>query len=315
MKRLNLFMLATIVCAVLIVPCFSLAQVVEETEVIPEQTITALEQRAIKKAAVNVMKHIIDARDAVQDKDYAAAKKSLNSSLRLIKLIRDTSGPVLVRDYIWVAKKHLAMDEVQEVIPDLVPIYTALIDFEAFNDPEAAVRSHIKRAEDHLKKGKKSQALKELELGEEALTAIEAYMPVEYTRKQVVAALDALAENDPVRAAESLKKAEGAVHLTVTHIATPGLLAKTAILRATMAYDAQNFDRADAALKQAKVHLQDAVQNMDVDERYKALDIIKRIDALEGKISKGGDQTGSQLKALWSKARELKEHIAKIKTK
>jgi tetratricopeptide (TPR) repeat protein len=315
MKRSNLFMIAVIAFAVCVVPGFSLAQVVEETDVVPEHTITALEQRAIKKAAVNVMKHIIDAREAIQKKDYAAAKQALNSSLRLIKLIRDTSGPVMVHDYIWAAKKHLAMDEVHEVIPDLVPIYSALVDFEAFNDPEEAVRSHIKKAEEHLQKGNKPQALQELELGEEALTAIEAYMPLEYTRKQVTAALDALAQNDPARAAESLKMAEGAVHMTVTSIASPGLLAKTAILKATMAYDAKNFDKADAALQQAKAYLQEAIQNMDVDERYKALDVIKRIDALEGKILKGDDQTGVQLKALWNKARELKEHIAKIKTK
>lgn len=314
MKKTDIYLCAVVALVVLITPCLARAQMIEETDVIPEKQITALEQRAIRKAAVNVTKHIVDAREAIQKKDYAAAKKALNSSLRLINLIKETSAPVIVHDYVWVAKKHLAMDEAREVVPDLVPIYSSLMEFEDFY-PESTVRSHIKKAEEHLKKDKKSEAMKELDLGEEYLMAIEADMPVEYTRSQISAALDALAKNDPAKAAESLKMAENGVQLTVTSVATPGLLAKTALWQATRAYDAKNYDKADAAVKQAKKYLQEAVSNMGVDEKYKALDIIREIDALEGKISKGGAETGKQLQAIWSKSRALEERIANVSIK
>jgi len=314
MKKTHAFILAAAAFAFTVMPNGSIAQTFEETDVAPEKNITALEQRAIRKAAVNVMKHIVDAREAIQKKDYDAAKKMLGSSLRLLNLIKETSSPVMVHDYIWVAKKHLSMDEVREVAPDLVPIYSSLLEFEDFY-PEANVRTHIKKAEEHLKKGNKADAKKELELGEEELTYIEADMPVEHTRQLVNDALEALGRNESEKATLKLKMAEEAVQLTVTNEASPSLLAKTALWQATNAYDEKKFDKADGAVKRAKKYLQDAIQNMGVDEKYKALDIIKDIDALEGKITKGGDETGNQLKSVWNKSRVLEERIAKVKVK
>ncbi|GBE03304.1 MAG TPA: hypothetical protein ENH31_04770 [Nitrospirae bacterium] len=51
---------------------------------------------------------------------------SLKQARELIGIIKEARPVTKVKDHIWVAKKHLSYEDTEEVMPDLIPIYSSL---------------------------------------------------------------------------------------------------------------------------------------------------------------------------------------------
>jgi lipoate synthase len=120
-----------------------------EITVTPVKTVTPEEESVISSAAVKVLRHIVQARGDIKEK--ARAKEELNKSLDLIDIIKASLPTAKVKDHIWVAKKHLDYESTEEVMPDMVPIYTALDEIEDLVP--------VKQAKKHLDEDKEYRDL------------------------------------------------------------------------------------------------------------------------------------------------------------
>ena len=118
-------LVASIGTALVSAPVYA-ATIQEKVITTPGKTITPQEEAVISSAGVKVLRHIAQARSDIQNKDADAAKAELGQADKLLDIIREALPTTSIKDRIWVAKKHLEYEDTQEVLPDLVPIYSAL---------------------------------------------------------------------------------------------------------------------------------------------------------------------------------------------
>ena len=88
---------------------------------------------------------------------------------------------------------------------------------------------------------------------------------------------------------------------------SPLVGAKKSLYQATKQYTAGKLDEARASLRKAKGYLEETAKSGDAKIRAEAKKLVKGIAALEDKIGKGGEETGSHIKNLWDKVKALSE--------
>ena len=238
------------------------------------------QQEKIANLAVAVLKHIAKARGFIHDKNATDAKRELADSRKLMEEIRAALPTTQIKDRIWVAKKHLSYETSEEVIPDLVPIYTSLDDVQSFITVDET-RSHLNEAEKALKAGNKEKGEKELGLAENSLVYVEIDMPLSYTDRKVAEALHLLAEGKETDADQALKEAEDGIQVISISSYGPMVLAQESLWQATKEYAKGEYETARRFLAEAKTFLKMAAKQADEKTKEELAKLDRKIGELE----------------------------------
>jgi hypothetical protein len=165
----------------------SAADIHEKVTVASGKVVNPREEAVISSAGVKVLRHIAQARSAIHGKDAQSARTELGQVEKLLDIIQAALPTTQVKDRIWVAKKHLEYENTEEVLPDLIPIYSSLdelIDIMPVDMP----KKHLEQAKEHLKSGDKESAMEALEATDAALQYTEVDLPLSTTRQLVAQA-------------------------------------------------------------------------------------------------------------------------------
>ena len=281
----------------------------EEITATPVKTVTPGDEDIISSAALKVLRHIAQARGDIHDKKIAQAMKAVKQARALIGVIKEARPVTRVKDHIWVAKKHLSYEDTEEVMPDLIAIYTSLDEIEDFV-PVKKSRRHIDKAKKNLKQGNREKAKKELKLADEALIYTEIDLPLASTEKHVIAAQGYLAQNRTDVAEKELRAAEHGVYFITSAVKAPVTQAKKSLWKATKDYAAGKYAAAKEDLDRAGDWLKRAEKSVDGKTRAEAEKMGKDIDTLTLRIARGGKETMATLQGLLSRSRALAEREA-----
>ncbi|GBE04430.1 hypothetical protein BMS3Abin10_00046 [bacterium BMS3Abin10] len=306
-KKIALIFAAGILTATFIFTSTVFSKTIEEEiTATPVRTVTPGDEDIISSAALKVLRHIVQARGDIHDKKIDRAIKAVKQARWLIGIIREARPITLVKDRIWVAKKHLSYEDTEEVMPDLIPIYASLDEIEDFVPVEKS-RRHIDRAKKNLKQGNREKAKEELKLADEALIYTETDLPLASTEKHVIAAQGYLAQNKPDLAEKELRAAEHGVYFIASVVEAPVTQAKKSLWKAMKNYAAGELTATKNELKKAKTSLEKAVKSGDAKTRTAAKELLKEIETAEGRLDKGGEQIEAHIKNMWERTKALSE--------
>jgi len=185
-----------------------------EVAVAPSRKLDPRDTASVTGAGTRVLVCLAEARGAIQEKDASSARAELRKAENLLDLIRSTLPTAVVKDRIWVARRHLEYEEAQQVVPDLVPIDQELILLEDFV-PTGEARSHLEKARRLLESGDKQAGLEELEAVDAAVVYEEVDLPISETEAHVSRALSELAIGETEKADAALEAAENSVQIIV----------------------------------------------------------------------------------------------------
>lgn len=277
------------------------ATIHEQVTVKPAKTLTLPEESAISSAGSKVLRHIAQARADIYANDVESAKTELGKTEKLLSIIQTSLPTSEIKDRIWVAKKHLEYEDTQQVIPDLIPIYTSLDELVDFMPIDSA-KDRLDQAKQHLQSGDKEQAKKSLEETDAALHYTEIDLPLATTR-QLVAQADAYLNENKLDAAEkSLKAAEDGVVFLTLGIEQPLFTAKNLLWQATAHYKAGDKSMAKADLQAAIDYLKVAEKSDQASySREAARELLLQAQALQNDFTASTD-VEKRLRHVWQRA-------------
>ena len=191
-----------------------------EATVTPSRKLDPCKAATVASAGTKVLVHIAEARGEIQEKDASSARADLREAENLLNTIRAAIPTSIVKDRIWVARKHLEYEAVQQVLPDLVPIDEELVILGQFV-PTGEARSRLEKARGLLENGDKQAGLDELEAVDSAVVYEEMDLPMSRTEAYVSKALSALAIGETGKADSALRAAEDSVQNIVSAATEP----------------------------------------------------------------------------------------------
>ncbi len=215
----------------------------EQVSVTPGKPVSSQQEAVISSSGVKVLRHIAQARAYLHRKDVEAAQKELGQADKLLEIIRQAVPTTIVKDRIWVAKKHLEYEDTQAVLPDLIPIYNSLDELVDIM-PVKAARVQLDKARENLKAGNKTQARQALEEADTALQYTEVDLPLGTTQHLVAQARADLGKKKLDDADRSLKSAEDSVVFISVGVEQPLFVAKAALYRGVADLEARHNDLA-----------------------------------------------------------------------
>jgi hypothetical protein len=275
----------------------------EQVTTNPLRRISPQEERILSSAAAKVVRHIAEAQSAIRNKETESAKSELQKAETLLNIIETALPTTEVKDRIWVAKQHLEYKDSEQVIPDLIPIYSSLDELVDFM-PTKEAQAHLDKAKAHLQKGEKKSAKEELDATDEALVYTEIDLPFAGTRQLVGQALADVSKGDSQEAEKALQRAEDHVVFLSVGVDEPMVAAQSLIRAANQHYASGDKKVARSEIHQAISFLEAAAKSQDKVTRTEAGEVLNEAKALEGKIEGGNDLT-SDLQHLWRRSRAL----------
>lgn len=279
--------LAGVAPALLSVPSYA-GTVQEQVSVKPEKRLSPREEAIISQAGAKVLRHIAQARADIRNKDGDAAGAELDKADKLLDIIHEALPASTVKDRIWVAKKHLEYEDTQQVLPDLIPIYSSLDELTDVM-PVKAAKAQLDKAKAHLKAGDKAGARKALEETDASLQYTEIDLPLGTTRDLVAQARTEIGKSRFDDADKSLKAAEDSVVFISVGIEQPLFAAKAALTQSVVNVDAGNIDLARIDLDNAIADLKAAQQSPDTATRDAAKELLGEAQQLRTDLQGGGD--------------------------
>jgi hypothetical protein len=296
---------ATVTTAAIAAPAHN-ARINETVTITPARTITPQEESAISSAANRVLRHVAQARADIHNDDADAAKASLKKVDTLLNIIEAALPTAAVKDRIWVAKKHLEYEDSEEVLPEMVPIYSSLDELVDLIPVETA-KHHIDKARQHLKSNDKRKAAKELEAADASLVYTEIDLPLSFTRDQVAAATSALDSGDMDAADTALKSMENSVVIISAGVDEPYTAAQSSVWSATRDYAAGAYDKARAEVKEAARDLERAAGTADKRTGAEIDKLLAQAKALDTKIETRSADAATELNHLWQHTQALSQ--------
>jgi hypothetical protein len=281
----------------------SAANIQEEVSTVPGKSISPQEEAVISSAGVKVLKHIAQARSEIHGKDLEAAKNELDQAEKLLNIIQQALPTTEVKDRIWVAKKHLEYENSQEVLPDLIPIYSSLDELVDVMPVDVA-KKHLDEARKHLKSGDKEQARKSLEATDAALQYTEVDLPLHATRQLVAEASADLSKEKPDQADKALKSAEDSVVYLSVAIQQPLFTAKALLWQTVLDLNAKDQKMAKADLQGAIGYLEVASKSEQKPTQEVANQLLGEARQLQKDLN-GGKDVSMQVRHLWQRAEAL----------
>ena len=295
--------LSTVLAAAPVIAASKEAAVQEQVTATPLRHISPQEERILSSAAAKVLRHIAEAQSAIRKKEAESAKSELQQAETLLNIIETALPTTEVKDRIWVAKQHLEYKDSEQVVPDLIPIYSSLDELVDFM-PVKEAQAHLDKAKAHLEKGNKEKAKEELEAADEALVYTEIDLPFAGTRQLVGQALADVSKGDSQEAEKALQRAEDHVVFLSVGVDEPMVAAQSLIQAANQHYASGDKKLARSEIKQAITFLETAAKSPDKVTRTEAGEVLGEAKALETKIEDGGDLS-SDLSHLWHRSRAL----------
>jgi hypothetical protein len=285
--------------AMLLAPV-SAADIHEKVTVAPGKSINPREEAIISSAGVKVLRHIAQARSDIHDKDAEGAQTTLSQAEKLFDIIQTALPTTKVKDRIWVAKKHLDYEDTEEVLPDLIPIYTSLDELVDIMPVDLA-KKHLEQAKEHLKSGDKKKAREALEATDTALQYTEIDLPLSTTRQLVAQAKADLDKEKLDDADKALKSAEHGVVYLSADIEQPLFMAKALLWQTILDLKAGDNNLAKTDLQSAIGYLETASQSNQKPTQEAGKQLLEQAKQLQEDLTKGGD-VGVKLRHLWERA-------------
>jgi hypothetical protein len=312
-RRFNLKPVAVALMAGLIAsgPAYADRTIREELSVSPGRQITPQAEATISSTAVKVLRHIADARGALQGEnpDTEKAASQLSQAEKLLDIIQASLPTTKIKDRIWVAKKHLEYEDTKEVLPDLIPIYASLDELVDYV-PEAQVKAHLDKAKQALKEDDKSKATEQLQALNDALLYVEADLPLRGTRHLVDQAKAALAKGDVKAASQGLSDAEDDVVFISMSFQSPLTQAKAALYRARQDSELGEKDFVKDNLNAAVKYLELAANSPDKITRDSASDLVSEVRDLHHRLETDHEGFSARVESAWQRVKAMSERTA-----
>ena len=269
----------------------------EKMELIPGKSISPREEAVISSAGAKVLRHIAQARADIHDKKNTSALDELDQADKLLNIIKAALPTTVVKDRIWIAKKHLEYEDSLKVLPDLIPITVSLNELIEVMPVENA-RQHLAQAKKHLKSGDKQKANEALDETDAALQYNEVDLPLNSTRKLVMEARQSLKDKQPDMANKALMAAENSVIYMSFVVEQPLFAAKSALWQTVIDLETGQADAAKADLKFAVKSLEQASHSKDKATQLAAQDLLKQARQFQGELD-NNINISAKVKRLW----------------
>ncbi len=270
------------------------------------KTASPQDEKMISSAATKTLRHIAQARSDIHGNDLTAARDELDKANRLLDIIQASMPTTEIRDRIWIAKKHLEYEDTQEVVSDLIPIYSSLDELVDYM-PVQSAKTHLDNAKQQMKQGNKEPATEELDATNAALLYTEADLPLAATRRLVASANVELEKGNGDAANAALKSAEENVVFLSIGVDEPLVSAKSSLWQASRDYAAGAYDNAKSEIHQAITNLESAAKSTDATVSNEASQLLKTAKALGDKIDNGDHSLGGEVEQLWQRTAALSE--------
>jgi hypothetical protein len=293
-------LIASIGTALVSAPVYA-ATIQEKVITTPGKTITPQEEALISSSGGKVLRHIAQARADIHNKDADAAQTELDQADKLLAIIRAALPTTSVKDRIWVAKEHLEYEDTQEVLPDLIPIYSSLNEMMDIM-PVKAARAQLDKAREHLKAGDKANARKALEATDAAVQYTEVDLRLSTTRHLVAQARADLGKKKLDEADKALQAAEDGVVFISEGVEQPLFAAKAALYQGLVDLEAGNSDLAKADLQNAIKLLTDAKQSPDAATRDAAGELLGETQQMLTDLQNGDSSVNTHFHRLFERA-------------
>jgi hypothetical protein len=288
----------------------SLAQATPGNRIVdPDKNLTSQVESTLERTTIVAVRHIIQARSDVHRKELTSARLELEKAEKLIETIKDDLSTTTVKNFIWIARKHLEYEKPQQVLHDFPQIYSALEMISVYLPTDKA-RMYVDRAKVYLEKDKKWEAERELGLAEKSLIVIEVELPLLKAQRYVTLAQEYLVKNNPQKAEEALRIAEQRVMALYFGMNSPIIQARQNVWFAFQNYSTARHTEAGMHLKQARSQLEQAAAKLNAKAKEETGKLASEISALEKKLAAGEKVAESDLRTAWKKSEALAERSA-----
>lgn len=283
----------------------SAADIHEKVTVASGKVVNPREEAIISSAGVKVLRYIAQARSAIHGKDAQSARTELGQVEKLLDIIQAALPTTKVKDRIWVAKKHLEYENTEEVLPDLIPIYSSLDELIDIMPVDQA-KKHLEQAKEHLKSEDKESARAALEATDAALQYTEVDLPLSTTRQLVAQAKADLDKEKLDDANKVLKSAEHSVVYLSIATEQPLFMAKALLWQTLRNLEGGDKNLAKANLQGAVGFLESAGQAGQKSMQEAARQLLEQARQLQQDLQ-GGENIDTRLYHLWERTHALSE--------
>lgn len=256
-----------------------------------------------------IFRNIAQARSDLHENNLTGAKAALERTIINIKFMRETSPASQIRDYIWIARKHLPSEDTERIMKDFIAIEAALRRIEETRFVQDA-EEYIDKARESVDKKYRDKADTELKLADKALIHSELNLPMSITEEYVISARDFLGQNLPQQADHDLRNAEDQLQFMAVDLYAPLPYARKGLSNAAKNFANKDYSAAKKDLEQAGHYLKEAAARGDDKTRQEAEKLLKDLAAFKNKLEKTGKTGEIHIKSLWERTRALAERDA-----
>ncbi len=253
-----------------------------------------------------VLRNIAEARGYIHDNKPADAGKALKEARLRLEFIREASPTARVKDYIWVAKKHLSYESTEKVMQDLIAANHSLNALGKTRFMEHA-RQYINKAITSLENKNKGETKVELELADKALAYPGLDLPLSIAQEDIASAQGFLDQSQPAKADGALNDAAGQLQFVVADLYSPLPGARRSLWASAEHYANGEYDAAKRDMKEAGSYLKKAISSGDAETKTEAGKLLKDLDSIKAKVERGEKGTKEHIESLLERAKALAE--------
>jgi hypothetical protein len=325
-KQFHLKPIAAALMAALVVsgPVLANPVIQEQVSVTPGRQIDLKDEATISAMGGKVLRHIGQARIALQgDKpDTKKAGSQLEQTSKLLDIIHAALPTTRIKDSIWVDGKNLKYENTDEVKPGLIPLYasvgeiadftaadkSALVDKKGDKSEYATIgeiaENEIAKAD---KKGDKPEAVEPLKESGDTLWMVEVDLPFNNIRDLVNQAATALNKGDTNAAEMALAEAEDSVVYVSQTFQSPMTRVKDSIQRAWEDFSSGEKATAKQELSSAIGYLQDAAKSSDKVLREVATNLAAKVQNLRSLVDSDSGDFAQRAENVWHRVEALSQ--------
>ncbi len=269
-----------------------------------EATRPKLDSEQVMKLSQQAMTHIAAAEKALDQNKKAAAKAALAKSQQSLSKLYNTPALLAMLNEFDEAINALSGEKPVVEPLDLAPLAASVSTYQAYLDPDVA--AGVKQAQERAREGDKQGAQDALRLARNRVAVDVAFLPVEEAYTRVLAAQQALDNNNMKEAKRLLRNVP--VVISQVQISRPLVPIRFKLQAAAEAADAQNWSRARTLLKEANrdvQHLESIAGTTDL--KSELTPIANQLKTLSQQAQAGQQVEASQIRELAQRTRTLGE--------
>ena len=308
-KFMKKIFIVIILMSMLLIPYYSQAKE-KEDRMLPEITLIGGDPLS---SVSGILRNIAEARSDLHEDNLSGAKEAVSQAYTDIRFIRTFSPVAQVKNYIWIAKKHLSYEDSESLMKDLIVIHTALSALDKTHYVEN-VNEYIDKAMKSLEKKDKEAARVELEMANKALGYSGSDLPLLMSEEYIGSAREYLRRNEPQKADQVLKNAEQELQFVVIDLYAPLPQARKSLWISSKHYAEGEYAAAKKDLERAGDYLNKALRSGDAKTGEDAKSLLKDLDVLKNKMEKGEKMDKAAIEGLWERTKALAERDAEYMT-